>query len=147
MGDLPHPTILCIDHKATEAELNLLRSVLERAEYQVLLASAADRACEVLRQHQVRLILMEQRMPTGISGCSLAELLKRWKPNIPLVIYTADWTQSFEELRIADAFMTKLVPVEELLRTIGRFLGNELNEADRSRTDAGVNHDRDRFAA
>ena len=142
MGDLPHPTILCIDHKATEAELNLLRSVLERAGHQVLLASDANRACEVLRQHQVRLILMEQRMPTGIPGCSLAELLKRWKPDIPLVIYTADWTQSFEELRIADVFLTKLVPVEELLNTIARLLGNELDEADTSMTGPGVNQDR-----
>lgn len=147
MDVLPHPAILCIDHKATDAELNLLRSVLERAGYRVLLASEANRACEVLRRDQVRLILMEQRMPTGIPGCSLAELLKRWKPDVPLAIYTADWTQSFAESRIADAFMTKLVPVEELLRTIERLVNNELNEADRSSTGPGANHNRDRSAA
>src|SRR5215471_11174538 len=128
MDDLSHPVILCIDDRATAAETELLRSVLEKTGHQVLTASSANRATEVFRHHEIDLILMEQRVPTGIRGCSLAELLKRVEPDVPIAIYTADWTQSPEDLRVADAFITKLVSVEELLSTIRRLLDNRLNE-------------------
>ncbi|HEY6971710.1 MAG TPA: response regulator [Candidatus Angelobacter sp.] len=128
MDDLSHPVILCIDDKATVAETELLRSVLETAGHRVLIASSAKTAFEVLRQHEINLILMEQRVPTGIRNCSLAELLKRVKPDVPVAIYTADWTQSPEDLRVADVFLTKLVSVEELLSTMKRLLDNRLTQ-------------------
>jgi hypothetical protein len=43
--------------------------------------------------------------------------------------------------------MTKLVPVEELLSTIGRLLSKGFNEAEKSSIGPGINHDRDRSAA
>ena len=128
MDDLSHPVILCIDDRATDAESELLRSVLEKTGYRALTASSANRAFELFRHHQIDLILAEQKVPTGIRDCSVAELLKRVKPEVPIAIYTADWTQSPEDLRVADVFITKLVSVEELLGTIRRLLDNRLSE-------------------
>ena len=102
--------------------------MLEKTGYRALTASSANRAFELFRHHQIDLILAEQKVPTGIRDCSVAELLKRVKPEVPIVIYTADWTQSPEDLRVADVFITKLVSVEELLCTIRRLLDNRLAE-------------------
>ena len=128
MDDLSHPVILCIDDRATSAESELLRSVLEKTGYRALTASSANRAFEIFRHHEVDMVLAEQKVPTGIRDCSVAQLLKRVKPEVPIVIYTADWTQSPEDLRVADVFITKLVSVEELLSTIKRLLDNRLNQ-------------------
>ena len=128
MDDLSHPVILCIDDRATSAESELLRSVLEKTGYRALTASSANRAFEIFRHHEVDMVLAEQKVPTGIRDCSVAQLLKRVKPEVPLAIYTADWTQSPEDLRVADVFITKLVSVEELLSTIKRLLDSRLNQ-------------------
>jgi CheY-like chemotaxis protein len=146
MDDLSHPVILCLDHRANDAESKLLRSVLEKAGYRVLSASTAEGAVEILRQLDVHLILMEQRMPTGFSGESLAQQLKEMKPDVPLAIYTADWAQSSEDLRVADAFITKLVSVEELLSILEKLLCG-VRERDKFLTTPGSGDTRDRSAA
>jgi CheY-like chemotaxis protein len=120
--------------------------VLEKAGYRVLSASTAEGAVEILRQLDVHLILMEQRMPTGSSGESLAQQLKEMKPDVPLAIYTADWAQSSEDLRVADAFITKLVSVEELLSILEKLLCG-VRERDKFLTTPGSGDTRDRFAA
>jgi DNA-binding NarL/FixJ family response regulator len=81
---------------------------------------------------------MEQRVPTEVHGCSVAKILKHLKPGVPLVIYTADWTQFPEDLRIADAYVTKLVSVEELLSTIEKVLNGRLTQADKAGSVSGA---------
>jgi DNA-binding NtrC family response regulator len=135
MDDLSHPAILCIDDKATDTETGLLRSVLEGAGYRVLSASGAGHALEIFRRHEIDLVLMEQRVPTEVHGCSVAKILKHLKPGVPLVIYTADWTQFPEDLRIADAYV---VSVEELLSTIEKVLNGRLTQADKAGSVSGA---------
>ncbi len=128
MENESRPVILCVDHRATNTEMELRRWVLERAGYRTLSASSTSRACEILHRHKVDLVLMEQRVPTGIRGRSLAELLKRINPDVPLAIYTADVTQVVQESRIANLFITKLVSRNEFLSTIQQLLSSSVNE-------------------
>ena len=147
MDDLSHPVILCIDDRATAAETELLQAVLEKTGYRALTVSSANRALELFHHHEIDLVLAEQRVPTGIRDCSVAELLKRVKPDVPIAIYTADWTQSPEDLRVADVFITKLVSVEELLGTIKRLLDHRLHHDERMTERVQSDYALGRFAA
>ena len=61
-------------------------------------------------------------VPTTIGGPSLAENMKSLKPGVPVAIYSADLSESPEDMRFADIFITKLVSIDELLCTIERLL-------------------------
>ena len=116
------PVILCVDHRETETQRDLFRRVLETAGYTVLIATSAHKALEIFRKNHVDLVLTEHMAPATIGGPTLAATVKRLKPDVPVAVYSADWTESPEDLRFADMFITKLVSVDELLRTITRLL-------------------------
>ncbi len=108
--------ILCIDDQAAGLELEIRKRVLETARYRVLTAKRAHEAMEIFRENHVDLILTEQ-----VESFTLAAMKMR-KPNVPIAIYSADWQASPEHMLFADIFITKLVPVDELLCTIERLL-------------------------
>jgi CheY-like chemotaxis protein len=116
------PVILCADDRETETQRRLFTRVLETAGYTVLIARSAHQALEIFRAKHVDLVLTEQIAPAATSGPTLAATLKRLKPDVPVAIYSADWTMSPEDMRFADRFITKLVSVDELLRTIMHLL-------------------------
>jgi CheY-like chemotaxis protein len=117
------PVILCVDDKETETQRELFRNVLELAGYGVLIARSAHKALEIFRKNHVDLVLTEHIVPGAARSPTLAATLKRLKPDIPVAIYSADWAESPEDMRFADMFITKLVSVHELLRTIMLLLG------------------------
>jgi CheY-like chemotaxis protein len=112
------PVILCADDKETETQRELFRRVLEIAGYRVLIARSAHQALEIFRENHVDLVLTEHIAHATAGSLALAATLKRLKPDVPVAIYSADWAESPEDMRFADMFITKLVSVHELLRTI-----------------------------
>jgi DNA-binding NtrC family response regulator len=116
------PVILCADHKETETQRELFRRVLETAGYTVLSARSAHKALEIFRQRRVDLVLTEHIPPATADSPTLAASMKRLKPYVPVAIYSADWVESPEDMRFADMFITKLVSIDELLRTIVKLL-------------------------
>ncbi|HEV8525301.1 MAG TPA: response regulator [Terriglobales bacterium] len=107
--------ILCIDDQ--ETALGLRKRVLERAGYEVLTATSAHRAVEIFRKNHVDLVLTEHVLPALIGKTVVAATMKMLKPEVPIAIYSADLAEP-EDMRFADMFITKLVSVDELLRTI-----------------------------
>lgn len=87
----------------------------------MLTARSAHQALETFRENHVDLVLTEHVVPTCMDGPTLAATMKMLKPAVPVAVYSADleWP---EDMRFADAFVTKLVSVDELLYTIGRLL-------------------------
>lgn len=120
--------ILCVDDQETDAELGLLKSVLEREGYRVLTARSAPDALRACRDSDLDLVLTEHIMPT-LGGPTLAATLKRLKPRLPVAIYSADWAELPEDMWVADAFITKLVPVDELLSAIEKLLAPSQTQA------------------
>jgi two-component system, autoinducer 1 sensor kinase/phosphatase LuxN len=116
------PVILCADDKETEIQRELFRRVLEIAGYTVLIARNAHNALEIFRKNHVDLVLTEHIVPASTGSPTLAATMKKMKPDVPVAIYSADWAESPEDMRFADMFITKLVSVNELLRTIMRLL-------------------------
>jgi CheY-like chemotaxis protein len=116
----PQATVLCIDDTATDAEACLLRSVLKKAGYQVLIARDAQEALATIRAHHIDLVLTEHIMPAP-GGPSLAEEVKQLNPHLAVVVYSGTW-EAPGGAASGDKFITKLAPIEELLRTIQALL-------------------------
>src|ERR1051326_417792 len=112
------PLILCVDDQETEDESKLFKRVLESAGYRVLIATGAGEALEMFQKNYVDLVLTEHIGPTMLNGPTLPAIMKMLKPEVPVAIYSADWAASPEDTSVADRFITKLVPLDDLLGTI-----------------------------
>src|SRR5690242_10445025 len=100
MAELPKPTILCGDDTATEAELHLLTSVLERAGYRVLATRSPLRALEFIRHEHVDLVLTEHIVHPR-EGPAFVETMKRLNPYLPVAVYSGNWAPAPGDLWIA----------------------------------------------
>ena len=79
-----------------EDEINLLelvRSVLERYQYRVLIAASGAEALRVWEEQrgQIDLLMTDMIMPGGMTGSELAEELKKRKPGLK-VIFTSGYS-------------------------------------------------------
>jgi CheY-like chemotaxis protein len=114
--------ILCIDDRRTEAELDLLKRVLETAGYYVLAATSAHKALDIFYKNKVDLVLTEHIRLTAFGIPSIAAKMKALKPEIPIVIYSSRLAEPYGEMRFADIFLTKLISRNALLCTIHELL-------------------------
>jgi CheY-like chemotaxis protein len=96
--------ILCVDDE--ENALILRRLVLEKSGFEVLTASSAREAQEVLATRSVDLILSDQLMP-GITGTELARTVKSIYPQIPFVLVSGV-NEMPEGIELTDMFISKL---------------------------------------
>jgi CheY-like chemotaxis protein len=113
-------TILCVDDH--ELGLDIRRRVLEMAGYVVRTATDAPKALEIFRSEDIDLVLTEHIAPLFLSRQPLAGAMKMLKPDVPIAVLTADVSAWPEDRRFADAFITKLAPVDEILRIIRKLL-------------------------
>lgn len=104
---------------------HVLRLLLQRAGYGVLIADSAREALELWQDHpEVRLLVTDLVMPT-MSGFDLIRHVRQVS-SLPILVLTASGEEQFEsEARQlgADAFLTKPFSREELLCEVGRLLG------------------------
>ena len=107
--------VLCIDDEANALELR--KRVLQKTGYRVLTATNADQALEVFRKNPVDVVLTEHIVGNTEASILVAQM-KALEPEVPVAIYSADGAVSIEDMRFADLFITKLVSIDELLRTI-----------------------------
>lgn len=121
-----HSVILCVDdcvdNQDAEIQLELFQRVLQTAGYRVLTANRPQKALEIFRENHVDLVLTEHIVRRVNGSGTLAAILKKLKPEVPVAIYSADWAASPDDMRFADLFITKLVPIDELLATIKNLL-------------------------
>ena len=124
-GSRGAPTVLVVDDHDLNREL--VRSLLERRGYRVLLAADGDRALESARRDRPALVLMDLAMP-GRDGFSAARELKAdpRTATIPLVALTALAMRGDEErARLAgfDGYLAKPVDRRILEETVARWVG------------------------
>jgi PAS domain S-box-containing protein len=89
-------TILVVEDEINVLEI--LRSVLQRYQYRVLIAASGVEALRVWDEHhgQIDLLLTDMIMPGGMTGSDLAIELKKRKPALK-VIYTSGYTAGLIE--------------------------------------------------
>jgi CheY-like chemotaxis protein len=115
------PTVLVVDDLVDHREL--IVAALEGAGYRMLEAGDADSALALLRQEVPNLVFLDlQLRGSTLDGVHLLQTLKRERPDVPVIAYTAyaplEWQ---EKARAAgcDDYLVKPVDLAEM-RAIAR---------------------------
>ncbi|HEV7217886.1 MAG TPA: response regulator [Terriglobales bacterium] len=106
------PVILCIEDN--KAYLRLRRAVLEQNGYSVLGATTGIEALDMLRHSPVSLVISDHMLGDA-SGTELAKEIRKIKPKVPIILYSAVMP---EHLGDANCFLSKMEPVEDFLSMI-----------------------------
>jgi two-component system, cell cycle response regulator DivK len=106
--------------------LTLLKQILKAHGYEVLGTLEGLRAVDLAREEQPDLILMDIRLP-DLSGLEVTRLLKQddQTKTIPIIAVTALANPEYEKKSFesgCDAYITKPIILDNLLRTIEPFL-------------------------
>lgn len=96
--------ILCVDDEPNSLVLRKL--VLQMAGYEVVTASSASLALDVLTSRKVDLVLSDQLMP-GQTGTELARQIKNRWPSLPVILISGV-NEIPADAGIADMFMSKV---------------------------------------
>ncbi len=118
------PKILVVDDN--DANRELVRAILEKLGYRVLLAEDGDVAIEVARQEMPQLILMDLAMPRKDGFTAARELKSEASTrSIPLIALTALAMRS-DEMRVREAgfdgYMTKPIDQRALAETVAAMI-------------------------
>lgn len=116
----PQKKILVVDDEIDTLEL--LRTVLEHEQYEVLKAVNGKDALEQVKQ-MPDLVLLDVRMPGGLSGLDVCKQLKQDESykEIPVIIFSAKVLDRDIELGLkagAVEYVTKPFSSKELIRLI-----------------------------
>jgi PAS domain S-box-containing protein len=114
------PTLLCVDDEI--AGLSVRKLFLESVGYTVLVAGEGEEALQVFSSHAIDAVILDYRMP-GMDGGEVAARMRKIKPRVPIILYSAYLSLSAESLRYADAFVTKGQSPAVLLAEIKNILG------------------------
>ncbi|HEX8653536.1 MAG TPA: HD domain-containing phosphohydrolase [Pyrinomonadaceae bacterium] len=116
---MPHKIMLVDDEPAN---LRLLERLFRR-DYQVLTASSGMEALHLLEQHDVALLITDQRMP-GMSGIELLKRTADLRPHMVRIILTGytDISSLVEAINCGQVYkyVTKPWSNEDLRQTVGR---------------------------
>ena len=104
-------TVLCVDDEPTP--LALRKKVLETHGYRVLTATNAEGALNIFETEEIDVVLTDHLLQSQ-TGTALAAEMKYRKPDTAVAIYSGV-LQPPEDIHKADAFITKLVSIQELL--------------------------------
>lgn len=97
-------TILCVDDE--ETALFLRKAVLQKFGFDVITATSAREALEILDRSKVDLLLSDLLMPE-LPGTELARLVKERFPDLPVVIVSGV-NEMPAEAGCTDLFVSKL---------------------------------------
>ena len=124
------------------ANLRLLERLFRR-DYQVVSATSGEEALRLLEQHDVALLVTDQRMP-GMTGIELLKLTAPLRPHMVRIILTGytDVTSLVEAINCGQVYkyVTKPWDNDELRLTVGRAL--EHYETNKSRHELALTNER-----
>jgi CheY-like chemotaxis protein len=121
------PVILCVDDEKNP--LTLRKMVLERAGYEVLTASSAEEAMQLLAQgNHVDVVVSDYLMP-GVVGTELAKRIKKSYPELPFVLLSGV-NDIPDDASCADLFISKVEGPSVMCTKIAAILASQLPAAD-----------------
>jgi len=102
MGRSKRRTVLIVDDDP--AVLILIQTILNRADYRVLIAAERADAIRVAQQKHIHidLVLLDVRIP-GVQGTELADQILAVRPNIPLIWMSGFVDEEFIRIKLLDA--------------------------------------------
>lgn len=96
--------ILCVDDE--ESVLLMQKLMLESAGFRVLTASSGLQAVEIFKSEKVNAVVMDYWMP-GMNGVTTAQVMKRLKPQVPILFVSAFTELPGETLGLAQGWIKK----------------------------------------
>lgn len=121
----PLPTILCIDDEALG--LQIRKTVLERAGYQVLTAIDGATGLGLFRKQMIDGVVLDYYMPE-MDGGAVAETMRRERPEIPIMLLSAYINLPAEVVALADVTLLKGQGPGELLEKLSLMLRSAARE-------------------
>ena len=109
------PTILCVDD-----EVNVLTGrefLLRQHGYEVLLSTSGRESLDLLEAVDVDAVILDYRMPE-MMGDVVAARMKQLRPEVPIMLLSAQDLVPAAALRSADAFLSKSVPPEQFVEAV-----------------------------
>lgn len=126
--------ILLVDDDT--ASLEVLCEVLIRASYDIVSAENGHGALEIVRNHPIDLAILDFNLP-DITGSELLQQIKRFQPSVPVIIMSANTSQSvkFDVFEAgAYTFISKPIALPQLLQFVARALNFKQQWASRHRS-------------
>lgn len=105
-------TLLCVDDN--QVALSGWALYLQMRGYTVLSASSADEGLQLFATQPISAVILDYAMPEQ-SGQSVAALMKRVKPDVPILLFTGVSELPADIATSIDAFLVKGRPPAELL--------------------------------
>ncbi|MFB3815022.1 MAG: response regulator [Terriglobales bacterium] len=112
---MARPLILCIDDQPTVLATRKL--VLETAKFRVVTAGDVREALQAFMRHEPEAVVLDYSLP-AVNGAALAALMKRLKPQVPIMMFSSYVTLPEGALDHVDAFMPKGEGPEAMLKTL-----------------------------
>jgi len=97
-------TVLCIDDEQTA--LQLRRSLLESAGYNVLAAKSGSLGIQIFKSEPVHAVVLDYWM-ADMNGLQVARQIRKINPSVPIIILSAYGELLDESLGIADLWIRK----------------------------------------
>ncbi len=112
-------TILCIDDN--QVAVSGWSLYLQQHGYAVLSASASEEGLQLFATRSVSAVILDYKMPE-LDGTAVSAMMKRMKPEVPIILFTGVSELPAEVLAAVDGFMLKGKAPREMLQIIDRLL-------------------------
>jgi len=112
-------TVLCVDDE--RIGLRVRKIMLEGHGFNVLTATSGEQGLALLDKHEIDLVILDYYMP-GMNGGDVALEVRRRKPSVPIIFLSAYFSLPPAALELANAFITKGDPPDELIDKIEQLI-------------------------
>jgi CheY-like chemotaxis protein len=120
-GTMRRPTIVCIDDNLDT--LLGYQSLLWNHDYNVLISTSGSQGLELVKSLPIDAVILDFQMP-GMDGGMVATHIKSFKPDVPVMMLTAQESLPDEVLEHVDVLFPKGESPRELLVALHAMLGH-----------------------
>ncbi len=112
-------TILCIDDN--QVAVSGWSLYLQQHGYTVVTAFQSEEGLQLFATQPVSAVILDYNLPE-LDGTAVSALMKRMKPEVPIILFTGVSELPADVLATVDGFMVKGKPPSEMLQIIDRLL-------------------------
>ena len=109
--------VLCVENHPEY--MGALKYMLESAGYEVMTATTAGQALDLMRAHPVRGVLLEYDLPDAV-GTAVRVEMKRIKPEVPVLLFNGVGNQTPFLLRFFDSYVRNSERPESVFEDLDR---------------------------